>query len=136
MNPWLQLLFIGLAVFAVIFILALACAVFVLSAGKRYSQKLFQVLKEEILELMPKKECPDCPGCQELVEKMLDGEVEPGVCSQLTEENAEKIKKILEEYRAEQERIRKAAEENRKNRPNRRRVLKFLSEKKDKGEWL
>lgn len=136
MNPWLQLLFIGLAIFAVIFVLALACAVFVLSAGKRYSEKLFKVLKEEILELMPGKECPDCPGCQELVEKMLDGELEPRACIHLTEENALKIEKILEEYRAEQERIRKESEENQKNRPKRRRVLKFLSEKKDKGEWL
>lgn len=136
MNPWLQLMFIAFAAFAVIFIVALACSVFILSAGKRYSEKVFEVLKEEITALMPGKECPQCPGCQQLVEKMLDGELDPKACSLLNEENRQKVESILEEYRAEQARIQKAVEENRKNRPQKRRILKFLTEKKDKGEWI
>ncbi len=131
MNPWLQLLFIALAIFAVIFVLALACAVFVLSAGKRYSEKVFEVLKEELVALMSGKE-----GSDAMAEKLLDGEVAPEECPLLPEENVQKVCSILDEYRQEQERYRKAAEENAKNRPQTRRVLKFLTEKKDKGEWI
>ena len=131
MNPWLQLLFIALAIFAVIFVLALACAVFVLSAGKRYSEKVFEVLKEELVALMSGKE-----GSDAMAEKLLDGEVQPEECPLLPEENVQKVCSILDEYRQEQERYRKAAEENTKNRPQTRRVLKFLTEKKDKGEWI
>ena len=132
MNPCLQLLFIALAAFAVIFVVALACSVFILSAGKRYSEKLFEVLKEELMALMPGKECDGCQGCRQMVEQMLDGQLEPKACALISEENAQKAEAILEEYRAEQERIRKASEENRQKRPQRRRVLKFLTEKKDK----
>lgn len=127
MNPWLQLLFIALAIFAVIFVLALACAVFVLSAGKRYSEKVFEVLKEELVALMSQKE-----GGDAMAEKLLDGEIAPEECQLLSEENAAKARAIVDEYRQEQERYRKAAEENAKNRPQKRRVLKFLTQKKDK----
>ena len=136
MNPLMQLLVIALAAFAVVLVLALTCSVFILSAGKRYSEKMIKVLQEEIMALMPGKECENCLGCQQMVEKMLDEEMDPHECSMLSEENAQKITSILEEYRAEQERIRKTSEENRNARPQRRRILKFLTEKKDKGEWL
>ena len=127
MNPWLQLLFIALAIFAVIMVLALACAVFVLSAGKRYSEKFFEVLKEELAALMDGSE-----DSKSMAEKLLDGEVLPEECPLLPEENVQKANSILDEYRQEQERYRKAAEENQKNRPQKRRVLKFLTQKKDK----
>lgn len=135
MNPLINLVFIAIAAIAVILVIALACSVFILSAGKRYSEKLFAVLREEILALMPGKECEGCEGCQKLVEKMIDEGLAPDQCPELPAENKEKIAAILAEYRAEQDRIRKSAEENQKNRPKKGRVLKFLTEKKDKGEW-
>lgn len=136
MNPLLNMVFIAIAAIAVIMVVALACSVFLLSAGKRYSEKLFAVLKEEILALMPGKECQNCEGCQKLVEKMIDEGLEPDQCLELPADKKEKIAAILAEYRAEQDRIQKHAEENQKNRPKKRRMLKFLTEKKDKGEWI
>ena len=116
-------LLIALGVLGVILVLALLCSVAVLAAGKRYSIKQFEMLKSQIAQLLD--------GDEALAESLLDGAELPEDC-----QNREEISRILEEYRAEQARIQQESEENQKKRPKKRRILKMLTEKKDKGEWI
>ena len=106
-----------------ILVLALLCSVAVLAAGKRYSIKQFEMLKSQIAQLLD--------GDEALAESLLDGAELPEDC-----QNREEISRILEEYRTEQVRIQQESEENQKKRPKKRRILKMLTEKKDKGEWI
>ena len=119
MNPLLKLLLIGFAVFGVIVVFALICSVAVLAMGKRYAMKQYAVYKAQIARMLD--------GDQAFAERLLEGEALPEDC-----QNREEIVPILEAYRAEQERIRAASEEQQKVRPKKRRVLKILTEKKDK----
>lgn len=123
MNPLLSLLLIALGVFGVIFLVALVSAVIFLTVGKRYSRKQHEMLKGRITQLLD--------GDEALAESLLDGAELPQSC-----ENREEIAGILEAYRAEQERIRAASLEQQQKRSQKRRILKFLTEKKDKGEWI
>ena len=123
MNPLITLLFIALGALGVIFVIALVCSVVLLAAGKRYSKKQFEMLKMQIAQLLG--------GDEALAESLLEGAELPESC-----QNREEIAGVLEAYREEQARIRRTAEENQKKRPQKGRVLKFLTEKKDKGEWI
>ena len=119
MNPFVQLLFIGFAVFCVIVVFALICSVAVLAMGKRYAQKQYAALKAQLTQLLN--------GDEALAARLLEGEQIPEDC-----QNREQIDAILEQYRQEQERIQTASRELREKRAQKRRVLKFLTEKKDK----
>ncbi|MBQ6840483.1 MAG: hypothetical protein IJO45_07290 [Oscillospiraceae bacterium] len=123
MNPLISLLLIALGAIGVVVLIALICSVVLLAGGKRYSQKQFEMLKDQITQLLD--------GDAALAEELLEGKELPEDCR-----NREKISQILEAYRAEQERIRRTAEDNQKKRPQKGRVMKFLTEKKDKGEWI
>ena len=123
MNPWLSLLLLALGVFGIILIVALLSSVILLATGKKYAIKQYAQLKERIAQLLG--------GDNALAEALLAGEELPEDC-----QNREEIAAILDSYRAEQERIREASEEMQKKRFQKRRVLKFLMEKKDKGEYL
>ena len=123
MNPWLSLLLLALGVFGIILIVALLSSVILLATGKKYALRQHAQLKEQIAQLLG--------GDEALAEALLTGEELPEDC-----QNREQILPILDAYRAEQERIRAASEELQKKRSQKRRVLKFLMEKKDKGEYL
>lgn len=123
MNPFIRLLLIALGAFGAILLVSLVSAVVFLAAGKRYSRKRFELLKDQIAQRLG--------GDEALAESLLEGAALPEEC-----ENREQIAAILESYRAEQERIRRTAEENQNKRPKKGRVLRFLTEKKDKGEWV
>ena len=123
MNPWLSLLLLVLGVIGIILIVALLISVVLLATGKNYALKEYTRIKEEITQLLG--------GDEALAEQLLEGEELPADCR-----NREEIIPILEAYRAQQERIRSASEELREKRSQKRRVMKFLTEKKDNGEWL
>lgn len=123
MNPLISLLLLALGAFAVIFLIALVSSVIFLAAGKRYSRKQFEMIKKQLAQLLD--------GDAALAERLLEGEEVPEDC-----QNREKVSAILEAYRAEQERIAQTSLEQQKNRPKRRRILKLLTEKKDRGEWI
>ena len=122
MNPWLSLLLLALGAIGIILVVALISSVVLLATGRRYALKEYDRTKEEIACLL---------GDEALAERLLEGEELPADC-----QNREQILPILEAYRAQQERIRSASEEMQKKRSQKRRVLKFLTEKKDKGEWI
>lgn len=123
MNPLITLLLIALGALAVVLVIALISSVIFIAVGKRYSQKQFEMLKNQIAQLLG--------GDEALAESLLEGADLPEDC-----QNREEVTGILDAYRAEQERIRVASQEQQKKRPKNRRVLKFLTEKKDKGEWI
>ena len=123
MNPWLSLLLLALGVFGIILVVALLSSVVLLAGGKRYAVKQYAQIKEQIAQLLD--------GDEALAERLLAGEELPEDC-----QNREEIIPILETYRAQQERIRTASEEMKNKRSQKRRILKFLTEKKDKGEWI
>ena len=122
MNPWLSLLLLALGAIGIILVVALISSVALLATGRRYALKEYDRTKEEIARLL---------GDEALAERLLEGEELPADC-----QNREQIGPILDAYRAQQERIRNASEELEKKRSQKRRVLKFLTEKKDKGEWI
>ena len=117
MNPLLTLLLIVLGAVGVIVLMALICSAILLAAGKRYSEKQFQMLKEQIARLLD--------GDEAMAESLLEGAVLPEDCK-----NREQIAGILEQYRAEQERIRETSEENQRKRPKKRRIMAMLTENK------
>jgi len=123
MNPWLSLLLLALGVFGIILVVALLGSVVLLAGGKRYAIKQYAQIKEQIAQLLD--------GDEALAERLLAGEKLPEDC-----QNREEIIPILETYRGQQERIRTASEEMKNKRSQKRRILKFLTEKKDKGEWI
>ena len=120
MNPWLSLLLLALGALGIILIVALICSVVLLATGKRYTLKEYARTKEQIAQLL---------GDEAWAERLLEGEALPDDC-----QNKEQIVPILDAYRAQQERIRNGSEELEKKRSEKRRVLKFLTEKKDK--WV
>lgn len=123
MNPFINLFLIALGAFAVVLVVALLCSVVLLAAGKRYSKKQFEMLKNQISQLLG--------GDDALAESLLEGAPLPETC-----QNREQVEAIVEDYRAEQEHIARESAEQQSKRPKKRRVLKFLTEKKDKGEWI
>lgn len=128
MNPLISLLLVALAALGVILLLALGSSVLVIAAGKRYSQKHYEDIQNQVLELIPGVDAA-------MADKLLDGELQPESCQGLSTESLEKLTSIVLGYRAEQECIHSTSQDNQKNRPTKGRVRKFLIEKKDKGEW-
>lgn len=117
MNPFVSLLLIALGILGAILVLALLCSVVLLAAGKRYSQKQFDMQKAQLAQLLG--------GDEALAARLLDGADLPENC-----ENREAAEALLAEYRAEQARIREESEENQRKRPREKRILAFLAEKK------
>lgn len=124
MNPLLQLLLVALAAFGGIFLIALVSSVVFLAAGKRISQKQFESMKAELSALLG--------GDDALAESLLDGKADIDDCP---EENREAVTALVDRYRQEQAYIQKAAEEQKKKRPTKGRIRKFLTDKKERGEW-
>ena len=122
MNPFVSLLLIALGAVGVILVVALGCSVLFLAMGKRYSVKQFNMLKdhpEAVTELEYRDEI--------LAESILEGAEVPPEC-----ENREQVMAIVEDYRAQQERIREVSRQQQEKRARKRQILKFLTEKKDK----
>ena len=118
MNPFVSLLLIALGAVGVILVLALGCSVLFLAMGKRYSVKQFNMLKDRLSQLL---------GDEILAESILEGAEVPPEC-----ENREQVMAIVEDYRAQQERIREVSRQQQEKRARKRQILKFLTEKKDK----
>ena len=123
MNPWLSLLLLVLGVIGIILIVALLISVVLLATGKRYALKEYAGTKAIITQWLG--------GDEAFAERLLEGEELPEDC-----QNREQILPVLDAHRAQQERIRSASEQMQKKRSQKRRVLKFLTEKKEKGEWV
>ena len=123
MNPWLSLLLLALAAVGIIFVMSFIGSVVLLSTGKRYALNEYARIKDQLTQLLG--------GDEALAEALMEGKELPEDC-----QNREQIVPVLEDYLAQQERIRSTSEEVREKRSQKRRVLKFLTEKKDKGEWI
>ena len=123
MNPWLCLLLLALAAVGIIFVMSFIGSVVLLSTGKRYALNEYARIKDQLTQLLG--------GDEALAEALMEGKELPEDC-----QNREQIVPVLEDYLAQQERIRSTSEEVREKRSQKRRVLKFLTEKKDKGEWI
>lgn len=123
MNPWLCLLLLALGAVGIIFVMSFIGSVVLLSTGKRYALNEYARIKDQLTQLLG--------GDEALAEALMEGKELPEDC-----QNREQIVPVLEAYLAQQERIRSTSEEVREKRSQKRRVLKFLTEKKDKGEWI
>ena len=118
MHPFVSLLLIALGAVGVILVIALGSSVLFLAAGKRYSIKQFDMLKAQLSRLL---------GDEALAESILEGEEVPPEC-----QNREQVMAIVEDYRAQQQRIREVSRQQEEKRARKRQILKFLTEKKDK----
>ena len=127
MNPLMSMLLIVLAALGLIFFLALGSSVLMFAIGKYYSRKHYEDTAAQILELVPGEDA-------EVVDKLLTGELQPESCKSLSVESLERVTAIVLDYRAEQERIQRTAQDNQKKSSTRGRVRKSLLENKDKGE--
>lgn len=129
MNPLISLLLVAAVGFAVIVVLALIASVVLLYCGKRYAGRQQEELKKQILALLP-------VGFGEaFAEKLLLEEAQISDCPDLSAENAEKLRELLENYYREQAWIRTSAENHQKKRPRNHRIRALLIEKREKGEW-
>ena len=90
---WGKWIVIGLAVLAVIILLALFCSVWLLAAAKRLRRQEAEQDMSDILACLPRTDCGQCEGmtCQAFAEQAADAQAFTQCCPYLSETEKQRI---------------------------------------------